>query len=194
MASWSTPRRARSAVLRPDDDRYADSGALIIPAGHSPADRHADPVVSPFASLSSRNVSTGPSHALAVAVARPDSAARAAASVSMASVLPRRRRTAVGLVDLGHLDALGAEVAGRRGAVGAGALHPGSSKGAERACPGDELLIALGGGREDAAVQGDAEGGDDGCGVDVLVGVDAEQDLLRGVERDVTRGSGLWAA
>jgi hypothetical protein len=33
--------------------------------------------------------------------------------------------------------------------------------------------------------------GDDGCGVDVLVGVDAEQDFLGGTGRDVTWGGGL---
>ena len=41
MSSWSTPRRAESAVLRPDgDDRDADSGVLI-----TPANRFATPAV-----------------------------------------------------------------------------------------------------------------------------------------------------
>jgi hypothetical protein len=55
-------------------------------------------------------------------------------------------------------------------------------------------VIAIGGGREAAAVPCGAEDGDDGCRVEGLMGVDAEQDLLRGVARDVTRGCGLRAA
>jgi hypothetical protein len=47
-----------------------------------------------LASLNMRVISTGPSPALAVLVARPDSTAYAAACASMASVLPRRRRAA----------------------------------------------------------------------------------------------------
>lgn len=52
-------------------------------------------VADPFASLNSRSISTGPSPVFAVAVARPDNTARAAASASMASVLPWRRRAAL---------------------------------------------------------------------------------------------------
>jgi hypothetical protein len=48
-----------------------------------------------LASLNNRTISTGPSPVFAVAVAWPDSTARAAASASMASVLPRRRRLAL---------------------------------------------------------------------------------------------------
>jgi hypothetical protein len=48
----------------------------------------------------------------------------------------------VGLVDLGHLDALGVQVAGQRGAVGAGALNPGPPERAEGAGPGGELVVA----------------------------------------------------
>ena len=48
-----------------------------------------------LASLNIRAISTGPSPALGVVVARPDSTARAAASASTASVLPRRRRVAL---------------------------------------------------------------------------------------------------
>ena len=45
--------------------------------------------------LDRRRISAaGPSPVLGVTVARPDSTARAAASASMASVLPRRRRVA----------------------------------------------------------------------------------------------------
>lgn len=45
-------------------------------------------IADPFASLKSRSISTGPSLVFAVAVARPDKTARAAASASTASVLP----------------------------------------------------------------------------------------------------------
>jgi hypothetical protein len=48
-----------------------------------------------LASLNIRAISTGPSPVLAVAVARPASTARAAASASTASVLPRRRLVAL---------------------------------------------------------------------------------------------------
>jgi hypothetical protein len=44
---------------------------------------------------STRIASTGPLLVFAVAVARPDSTARAAASASMASVFPRLRRVAL---------------------------------------------------------------------------------------------------
>ncbi len=89
-------------------------------------------------------------------------------------------------------DAFGTEAAGQRGAVGASALPSGSSQHAERADSGGELAIALGGSWKGAAVQDDAEDGEYGCGVDVLVGVHAEQDLLRGVGLDWCH-SGRWS-
>ena len=46
-----------------------------------------------FACRNMRSISTGPSPDLATVMARPDRIARAAASASMASVLPRRRRS-----------------------------------------------------------------------------------------------------
>jgi hypothetical protein len=48
-----------------------------------------------LAILNSRIASTGPSVVLAVAVARPESTARAAAAASMSSDLPCRRRAAL---------------------------------------------------------------------------------------------------
>jgi hypothetical protein len=48
-----------------------------------------------LASLNIRSISTGPSPAFALLLARPLSTARAADSASMVSVLPRRRRVAL---------------------------------------------------------------------------------------------------
>lgn len=48
-----------------------------------------------LAILNMRMVSTGPSEVLAVAVARPESTAWAAAAASIASVFPRLRRVAL---------------------------------------------------------------------------------------------------
>src|SRR4051794_14956347 len=53
-----------------------------------------DLIAEALASLNSRSISTAPSPVFAVASARPDSTARAAASASTVSVLPRRRRVA----------------------------------------------------------------------------------------------------
>ncbi len=97
----------------------------------------------------------------------------------------------VRLVDLRDLDPLGVQVAGQGRSVGAGALDAGTSHHSGRACPGEELTVSLRGRREAPAVQGGTEHGDDSRGVNVLVGVHAEQNLLSGVGRDVTRGSGL---
>src|SRR5262245_7638001 len=108
-----------------------------------------DLVAEVLASLNSRTISTGPSPALAVAVARPDSTAWAAASASVASVLPRRRRVVLSRgVDLDHLDAGGARVAGQRRPVGAGALDPRPAQRAEPTRPSQELLVAGGGRRK----------------------------------------------
>lgn len=51
-------------------------------------------MVEALATLNIRSISTGPSPDFAVALARPLSTARAAASASKGSVLPRRRRVA----------------------------------------------------------------------------------------------------
>jgi hypothetical protein len=97
----------------------------------------------------------------------------------------------VRLVDLRDLDPLGVRVAGQGRPVGAGALDAGTSQPSERAGPSDELTVSPRGRREAPAVRGGTGHGDDSRGVNVLVGVHAEQDLLSGVGRDVTRGSGL---
>ena len=52
-----------------------------------------DLIAEALASLNIRSISTCPSPDLAIAVARPDSTARAAVSASRVSVLPRRRRS-----------------------------------------------------------------------------------------------------
>ncbi|RPF39256.1 hypothetical protein EDD92_9489 [Streptomyces sp. TLI_185] len=97
-----------------------------------------------LASLNSRIVSTGPSAVLAVAVARPQRTAWAAAAASMESDLPCRRRAAfVGLVDLGDRDAFTVQMAGERSSVGAGAFHPGPLQLPKNTGPGKKLPVAL---------------------------------------------------
>ena len=92
---------------------------------------------------------------------------------------------AVGAVDLDHGDAVAAQVSGQGRAVGAGALHPGTVQHAEATGPGQQLPVAGAGGGELGAGQQDAQDGDDRGDVDVLVGVDTEDDLLAvAVRRD----------
>ncbi|GAB3849460.1 hypothetical protein GCM10027610_072580 [Dactylosporangium cerinum] len=86
---------------------------------------------------------------------------------------------AVGAVDLDHGDLVAAQVAGEGGAVGAGAFHAGAVQDAEAVGPGQQLLVAGGGGREGGVGDVDAEGGDDRGDVDVFVRVHAEDHLVR---------------
>ena len=94
----------------------------------------------------------------------------------------------VGAVDLHHGDVVAAQVSGQRGAVAAGAFHSGTVQHAETTRPGQQLPVAGGGGRELGAGQRHAQDGDDRGDVDVLVGVDTEDDLLGvRVGRDCSR-------
>lgn len=140
-----------------------------------------------LAILNSRTVSTGPSVVLAVAVARPERTARAAAAASMESDLPCRLSGGlVGLVDLGDRDAFMVQTAGKGGSVGAGALHTGPLQLPKSTCPAQELAVALPGRWEASSVQQEPGAGDDRSHVDVFVRVDSEQDLFILISRVVT--------
>ena len=115
--------------------------------------------------------STGPSADFGTAAAWPLSAARAAASASTASVLPRRRRVwRFGRLALDRVDVGGCEMAGEAGAVRAGALNADARDTAVRAEPAQQICVAVGVGCELSGVQ-QPPGGVDRCGdMDVLVG------------------------
>jgi hypothetical protein len=71
-----------------------------------------------LASLNKRTISTGPSPVLALAVAWPESTARAAASASMVSVLPRRRAPDLVRFGVRELRTMVGVAAGQRVAAG----------------------------------------------------------------------------
>ena len=131
------------------------------------------------ASRNMRSISTGPSAVLAVRVGPGGQhGAGGGDGVDGVGLAVAAAGGAVGPVDLDHGDAAAAQVSGQGSAVGAGALHPGAVQHAEAAGPGQQLAVAGGGGREGGVGDLGAEGGDDRGDVDVLVGVDAEDDLL----------------
>jgi hypothetical protein len=83
-------------------------------------------------------------------------------------------------VDLDDGDVVPAQVAGQRGAVGTGALHPRAMEGTVAACPAQQVAVAGRGGRERGGGYQHAEHRDHRCDVGVLVGVDTEDDVLTG--------------
>jgi hypothetical protein len=85
----------RIGVLRPDSASRSVGSAATRTALSWLIAWVRDLIAELLASLNIRSISTGPSPVLAVAVARPDSTARAAAWASMVSVLPRRRWVAL---------------------------------------------------------------------------------------------------
>lgn len=84
---------------------------------------------------------------------------------------------AVGSVDLQHGMTAFIEEAGQASTIGAGALDPDCPNSAQRCRPGLECLISLAAGRDGRAGQVDAERADSGNGVNVFVGVDADDDV-----------------
>jgi hypothetical protein len=85
----------------------------------------------------------------------------------------------VGSVDLHDGDVVAAQASGQGRAVAAGAFHSGTVRAAETTGPGQQLPVAGGGGGgEFGAGQRHAYDGDGRGDVDVLVGVDPEEDLL----------------
>lgn len=85
------------------------------------------------------------------------------------------------LVDFDDLDVLLPQEARQGGSVGSGALHSGTVQDAEGAGPGEELAVSGSGGRELLVSQQCAERGDHCGDVHVLVGVDPEDHVLRGL-------------
>ena len=148
-----------------------------------------DLIADALASLNMRTISTSPSPDFAIAVARPDSTARAAPSASIVSVLPPPAAIAgVSSVHLDDRDGLGAQVAGQCRPVGTRALHVGAAQDTEASSPGEHLPVALGRGGEAAACQQDAHRGEHRCNVNVFVCVDAEACLLSGLLARITQG------
>jgi len=82
------------------------------------------------------------------------------------------------LVDLDHLDAGLPEMPGQRSTVGAGALHAGPPQDPERARPAQQRVVAGSTGRERLGFSQHAQRGDDRCHVQILMGIDTENDFL----------------
>jgi hypothetical protein len=86
---------------------------------------------------------------------------------------------AVGAVDLDHADALGHQVLGQPVAVAAGALHPGGGDLAVVAGPGDQVAVGGVGGAKGRGGLVAAEPIQQDRDVDVLVGINPENELRR---------------
>jgi hypothetical protein len=84
----------------------------------------------------------------------------------------------VGAVDFHHGDAVAAQASGQRGAIAASAFHSRTVQHSETTRPDQQPPVAGGGGGEFGAGKRHAQDGDDRGDVDVLVGVDTEDDLL----------------
>jgi hypothetical protein len=100
---------------------------------------------------------------------------------------------AVGAVDLDHGQVLVAQVAGQARAERAGSLDAGAAEVTETLGPGQQLVVAGGGGREGGSGDLDTERGDHCGDVGILVRVDAEDDVLAGRVGLTVRG-GVWHA
>nr|WP_244286142.1 hypothetical protein [Cellulosimicrobium cellulans] len=94
----------------------------------------------------------------------------------------------IGPHDLQGPDAASTDRAGQTCPVGAGALDPEGQLPAQARCPVDQLGVAAGIGGEGPGVQNGAEVVDRDRDVDVLVGVDADDDST--VRRDLLHAHG----
>lgn len=130
-------------VLRPDSASRSAGSAATKTALSWLIAWVRDLIAEPLASLNIRSISTGPSPVLAVAVARPDSTAWAAAWASMVSVLPRRRWVALS----GWLTSMTLMPAARRCRASALPWEPVHSTPARRSVPKVRAQSATGGSR-----------------------------------------------
>jgi Winged helix-turn helix len=125
------------------------------------------------ATRSERSISAPPSAALGRTVTSPACTARAAASASNGSDLPRPAAGGpVGSVDLQHDLACLVQEAGQGGPVAAGALDAEGLDVAESLCPGKQVLVARRRGRDADGAKTSAELVFGVGDVDVAVGVD----------------------
>ena len=125
-----------------------------------------------------RSISMGPSPVFAMVVARRDSTAPGRGDGVDGVGLAVAAGGPVGAVDLDHGQPAATQVAAQRGAVGAGAFHPGAGQDAEAASPGQQLPVSGGGSGERRVGELRAQGGDDRGDVNVGVGVDPQDNLL----------------
>ena len=126
-------------------------------------------MVEALASLNIRSICTCPSPDFAIAVARPDSTARTAASASMVLVSPRRRLSprSVGLTSIT------VTVSERRGGDNAAPQEPvhstGTTHDAEPSGPEEHRPAARGSRREAAGGQQNTQRGEHRGDVDIFV-------------------------